>query len=420
MVSAQGLTRTQMAAQIASNVLGADFVASSPTLAGTALTLIDQKSLTGGNQDHRGKWLWYTPSGAAPQETRVAGFEASSHRLDLFPALSVSTATTGAYELLGDRLSRTMINNAINQAIDEAVGHVYPTETSFGLAADGVTLRYDLPSEIRLLQQVHYRTGVTGKVVHLCDALFDETTDGDFTQSLQSEDKKQGSYSLRLVIAAGASANDKVTDSISSLDLSGMTHIEMWIKCTVAAAAAHLHLLLDDTAGCASPLETLEVPALTADTWTYVRLALANPELDTAIISVGLRYTTDTGAETVWIDGINAVNHDTADWEPLALQLYRVDRAARDLVLSEAGRAVAGQSLLKLTGGSHPTRMTSDDAVADIPEGFIVARATALLLMGGSQGSRADPSELRTLASYWAGRADQAKASFPPVWGKRA
>ena len=136
-----------------------------------------------------------------------------------------------------------------------------------------------------------------------------------------------------MVIASGASAGDFVTDSITSKNISGYDYIEMWVKSTVATSAGNLKLLLDDSASCASPLETLSIPALTADTWTFVRMQLSTPELDTAIISVGLEYDSDLGACTVWIDDIAAVKNDTAEWSTLDRRLWKIDKEARDLIL---------------------------------------------------------------------------------------
>ncbi len=69
----------------------------------------------------------------------------------------------------------------------------------------------------------------------------------DITQSLDTKDNKQGTQALKLVMAAGLSAGDFVTDSITSADFSGYDTIEMWIKSTVATSAGNLKLLLDDT-----------------------------------------------------------------------------------------------------------------------------------------------------------------------------
>ena len=103
----------------------------------------------------------------------------------------------------------------------------------------------------------------------------------------------KGSASNKFVIAAGASAGDIATDSITSVNLAKYDYIEFWIKSTVATSAGNLKILLDDSASCASPIETLNVPALTANTWKYCRVALSNPHTDTAIISVGLEYIPD-------------------------------------------------------------------------------------------------------------------------------
>ena len=99
----------------------------------------------------------------------------------------------------------------------------------------------------------------------------DESVDSDFTVTTDTKVKKQGTASNRIVVAAGASAGDIVTDSITSKDISAYDYIEFWARSTVATSAGNLKILLDDTANCASPVETLSVPALVADTWTFCR-----------------------------------------------------------------------------------------------------------------------------------------------------
>ena len=142
----------------------------------------------------------------------------------------------------------------------------------------------------------------------------DENVDSDFEVTADTKIKKQGTASNRIVIADGAGAGDIVTDSIASKDISQYDYLEGWIKITrsseAATSAGNLKILLDDTANCASPLETLDVPALTDDTWTFFRVKLSNPESDTEIISVGLEYDSDLGACTVWLDDISVVKND--------------------------------------------------------------------------------------------------------------
>lgn len=146
-------------------------------------------------------------------------------------------------------------------------------------------------------------------VIENCEDAWNETVDSDVTATLENSDKKVGSGSAKFVVAAGASAGDLLaTEAISIASLASYTHIAMWIKSTVALSAGDLQLLLDNTASCASPLETLNVPAVTANTWTQVRMALANPATDVSLISVGIKMVVDKGAFTFYLDDIRAIN----------------------------------------------------------------------------------------------------------------
>jgi len=223
-----------------------------------------------------------------------------------------------------------------------------------------------------------------------------------------------------MVIAAGASAGDFVTDSITSKNISGYDTIEMWVKSTVATSAGNLKLLLDDTAACASPLETLSIPALSADTWTFVRMSLSNPETDTAIISVGLEYDSDLGACTVWIDDIVAVANDTAAWATLDRRNWKIDKEARDLILVRDGQAAVGYSLIKITGGDKPALLTADSTATEIDEDYIIANTIALALLSTGGGPATDPDAKRQLSAFWSDQAQRARRAFPMLVNVRS
>lgn len=146
-------------------------------------------------------------------------------------------------------------------------------------------------------------------LVEDCEDVWNESVDADATVTAEGTIKKVGTNSVKIAVAAGATAGDILaTEAITSLDISGATHIRFWIRSSVATAAGDLQLLLDETASCASPSETLNVPALAVDTWEEVTVALsaAAADLD-AIISVGLKYTVDIGACNIYIDDIHAL-----------------------------------------------------------------------------------------------------------------
>ena len=161
------------------------------------------------------------------------------------------------------------------------------------------------------------------------------------------------------------------------------------------------------------------MPALTANTWKYCRVALSNPHTDTAIISVGLEYDSDLGACTVHLDDIKAVKNDTSTWTKLPRYQWRIDKegeqgaSTQDLVLTDGGRAEVGYSLIKLVGGDEPAELSADSDTTEVPERFIVAYATALSAQAGSLRPDADIDSMRNLAAFWFAKSEQAKNDLP-------
>ena len=68
---------------------------------------------------------------------------------------------------------------------------------------------------------------------------------------------------------------------------------------------------MDDTNGCVSPLEAINIPAIPANTWTPVCIPYANAGALTAVISVGLKAINDVGACTIYLDDIRSVDKYT-------------------------------------------------------------------------------------------------------------
>ena len=380
---------------------------------GSTTTIVDN-TLIGADDNHNGKWVVFNDAnGTAGQVTRVSDYTSSSTTLTLSPAVAASSATSDTYELWDDEYNPAVIDEFINQAIIEVTGRAYDPIENLSFHTDGHQLRFDVPSGISMVQDIHYRNSVDFKRLHQCAVAFDETVDSDFTVSVDTEIKKQGSQSCKFVIAAGASAGDIATDSITSTDISGYDYIEMWIRSTVATSSGNLKLLLDNTASCASPIETLDVPALSADTWTFVRMQLSNPETDTAIISVGLEYDSDLGACTVWLDDISAVANDTADWIKIPRNLWKLDKEAKDVIFDDYVHAVASYSLLKIVGGDKPALLSSDSDTSEVNEQYLISAGTARAYAASSGGSGTDPDQRRSQAGFWFGMANSAKRSLP-------
>ena len=419
MPAIQGRTREQLRQHIG-NALGAMY-ASSASSSGSTTTLLDNTLVLGGADTKIGKWVRFTSGDNDALTRRITDSAISSNvtTLTFMPAVGTATASE-SYELWDDAYSPDVIDDFINQSILSATGWIFDPIENIELHGDGHQMRFDIPSGISMISRIEYRHKVSSTRIHACGATFDEATDGDFTQSLDTKDKKQGSQALKMVIASGASAGDFVTDSITSKNLSGYDTIEMWVKSTVATSSGNLKLLLDDTASCASPLETLSIPALSADTWTFVRMSLANPETDTAIISVGLEYDSDIGAVTVWIDDIVAVANDTAEWSTLDRRNWKIDKESRDLVLLRDGHQAIGYALIKITGGDKPALLTSDATTTEIDEDYIIANSAALALLSTGGGPATDPDAKRQLSAFWSDQAQRARRAFPMIVNVRS
>jgi hypothetical protein len=412
MAVVQGRTRAQLRQSIGYN-LGVVYVSSASGNASAANEITDN-TLIGADDNYNGRHVIFNDAdGTSGQATRVSNYTSSSTTLTLSPALAANPATSDTYELWDDEYKPAVIDDFINQAIIEVTGNAWDPVEKLDLHSDGQTLRFDVPSGLSMIQDIYYRRSVDFTRLHACAEVFDETVDSDITVSLDTKDKRQGSQSCKFVIVAGASAGDIATDSITSKDISGYDYIEFWAKSTVATSASNLKILLDDTASCASPLETLDVPALTADTWTFCRVALANPETDTAIISVGLEYDSDIGATTVWLDDISVVRNDTAQWEKIPRHLWKVDKEAQDIVFDNYVHGVTRYHALKIVGGDKPALLSADSSTSEVNERYLIAAATARAFGASSGGPGTDPDQRRGQAGFWFGMANSAKKALP-------
>jgi len=385
---------------------------------GSTTTAVDA-TLFGGDDEYNGYYIRIT-SGTYDGTTRRITDYTSSTGTMTFAAVAGTIAGSVTYELWENGFDPDVIDEYINQSMWEITGRVYDPVENLDVHTDRINARWEIPSGIEMIQDVYYRDKFTVKELLSCDSVFDETVDSDFTVSVDTEDYKRGSASNKFVIAAGASAGDIATDSITSVNLAKYDYIEFWIKSTAATSSGNLKILLDDSASCASPIETLLVPALTADTWKYCRVALSNSHKDTAIISVGLEYDSDLGDCTIWLDDIKAVKNDTAVWEKLPRDTWRIDKegttqgaSTADLVLSDRGRALASYRLIKLVGGDKPAELSADSDTTEVPERFITAYATALAAQAGSVRQELDTDGMRTLSGFWHNKAAEARNAMP-------
>jgi len=414
----EGLSRQNIRQAIGRNLMGAAYIVSTTTTVGAdALSIIDT-NLFGGNDVYNGWWVYVPAAGTnAGESSRVYDTiidtpVSGDRQLDVRPSFTTTVPLAMPYELWKPEFNPVFANEAINLAINSVTGRYYTRADSLALHADGYSTRFTIPSTFDMIDRVLYRTRVDGEELESCDTAWAESVDADFTITADTEHHKRGNASCKFVIAGTVSDGDFSSVAISSKNLSAKTHVEMWVYATTALAAADLAMLMDDTASCASPVETITFPAVAARTWTHVRLALANPELDTAIISLGLEYNANSAANTIWIDDIQAVNEANSVYSPLHKNLWGLNRAQQEIMLSDAGRQAAGYSLLKLEGGTNPAQLSLDATTSTLDEDFVIAQATATMLRGGSMSTAADNMGYRTLSDRWQLIADRVRRRF--------
>lgn len=415
----QGRTQRQLRASVLYNCNA--IFEGTVSAAGTTSTLVDNKLDVGAEDDYRGFYIWFTSGNNANLVRRVTASQVITGitTLVFMPTVTDATVANDTYQLIGKagfQPHPNIINGFLNQALIEVTGLAYDPEESVALHGDGRQKVFPVPSEFKMLNGVFTRERVEGTLIH------DATTEWDaaaapsnVTRSVDTQDYKFGSGSNRFVIAGAFTTGVISSKTIASLNLAKCDYAEFWVKSSTATAAGDFQLLLDDTALCVSPVETLSIPALTANTWTFVRVALANPRLDTAIISVGLNAAVDVAANTIWISDVRAVLDGTAQWVKMDKNNWRVDEEARTLVFNYA----PANRLIKITGGDTPLLLSSDTSVTEVDDQFVIARATELTLLSLGGGPSSDPDALRALASYWGERANQAKRSLPMLVGVR-
>jgi hypothetical protein len=140
----------------------------------------------------------------------------------------------------------------------------------------------------------------------VCDCEDAWTASAKVTATASTDWFRYGSKSAKIVIADDFTTGLAAYKNFSSIDLTTRTYLHLYIKSTLATAAGDLQILLDDTNDCASPLETIDVPALEAGVAKEINIAIADPSKLTAVISVGLKVITDLGANTIYIDQIES------------------------------------------------------------------------------------------------------------------
>ena len=145
--------------------------------------------------------------------------------------------------------------------------------------------------------------GVTATVLTTADSTASWTASGNVTIASETDDRKEGTASIRLTVAGAFTTGLIASEDLgSTVDLSGHYAAGLWIKSDTTLASGVLKLVLDDSAGCGSPEESLDVGALTAATWVKVHRNVSDASALTAVACTGLSAAVDPGPIVLLID----------------------------------------------------------------------------------------------------------------------
>ena len=153
--------------------------------------------------------------------------------------------------------------------------------------------------------------GITNKTLSLADSAW--TGFASTTATADTTDKKEGTASADVVVNADFTTGlVAYKDLDTTVDISKIDSIQLWVKYTTTTASGDLELVVDDSAGCGSALENIDLPVLVGTTWKLVTLGITDNSDMTAIKCVGLNLTADDGAQTANLDEVVAQGQATA------------------------------------------------------------------------------------------------------------
>lgn len=348
-------------------------VTSSPTeTAPSAGILIDDNLAFGTEDEHRGKWIWYTDSAAAVNQRRIIASDPSARSLIPSVGFGAVPNSSWTYELWDHDASPTQVHEFIDQSITETDRKGAVPLTSDSFHTGGNIYSWGLSSAIAGVRFAQWRRSYTGQQVTSLDNAM--TAGANATVSTDSEDVKEGSNINVINVTAAASSTETIaTDSHTSINMRGYTNVEFWLKSNVNTTSSNFRFQLNEGS---TNRETLTLPALTADSWTRVNVALANPELDSAISRFVLQTgSSDGGSATLFADDVIVYRDNAEEWVTIPRNKWSVDQNRREFSIDrDAGVPYAK---LQLVGVQLPSLLDTDTEQSLVDPQYVVHSATA-------------------------------------------
>ena len=376
---------------------------------GNTQAILDNLIVLGTANEHKGKFVRFTSGTNDGVQRQLTSSAISSSVTTLTWVLEAADVNDGdTYELWDSEWNPTRIDNFITQAIHDATGYYFFWDEDTSLHGAQDTRRFDIPSNIVAIKKVQYRSTVSERVLHDCNAVWG-TIATNITAAADTEMRRRGSASMRLTDASGFGTGAMATTTITSVDLSAYSHLEFWVRSTTARAANFFRIYLNNGS---SDQFTGQFPALSANVWTHVRLDLRSDnqvvptggEVYRAITTLRINAISDPGQAQMWIDDVRVTVEESQVWSTLDSKFWSIDKEAQDLILSAQGSDIVGYNLIKLQGFDKPALPTTDATTIEVDPSWLTARATYLALMSEGGGAQDTDARMQS-AQLWERRA---------------
>ncbi len=388
------------------------------TTAGTSAQLIDAIRLQGGDDEHNEKQVRiYDAAGSGTivsgEDSVVSDYAGSTHLATMSPVFSAATTVGDKFEMWKTPWLIEDIDDAINQAISEVTGRCLQIKEIHSPFTESSKYLYDVLSDFKALSRVEYVSSIgTEHLLSDCETAF--TGGVGTTATADSAFKKKGTYSGKFVVVGVGATTILCYQAISSVDISDCNTIEFWMYSSIALTAGQLQIKLDDTAAIASALEAIDIPAMDAGVWYRHSLSLANPHLDTAIISLGIYQVANVADFTFYLDDIKAVNSLSNVYKPLVDEYWDIAKGSTPyLQITSSGLSVIGtDTQLRLTGYQIPVLLNADATTSEVDPGWLVNKVTGELLLNHAKSSYLDIHDRARLGTIRLAKAEQQLSSI--------
>lgn len=414
----QGRTLRQIRQAVGDNLLGSRLHISATSSAGSDASSVIDNTLRGGDDNHIGNWIRSNSGDNEDEVTRVSDYDSSATDMTVSPAFTNTVPSAMDYEKWPDEYDPRRIDRFIQQAIIDITGRAFNWQEDRSLHLHSDEYRYAIPSTLDMISGLEYRSRIRiEKFVDGGESVWTELN--STTASVDTEVKRRGNSSAKLVVTSGESQNTnlaQVTVDGSSIDVNKYDTIEWWAKSASAiSTAGDLRWGFEGGTG----LDPVDWPALSADTWEYHRVSLTKTggaSSDITDIKLNYNGSSSMAAGTFWVEEIRLVASLSGQWTKIPMNHWYVDRENREIVFTL--RPPYG--LLKIKGGDKPAIPSSDTDTLEVDDWFVICRATALAFQSASLGPNLDAEQRRQQVAAWEQRAQRTRRSnFQPLTNAR-